>query len=196
MGHYDNILPKEFFARDARVVARELLGQILVRVYKNNVLAGKIVETEAYLGKEDPASVARRSKVPYSELMWGEPGVAFIYAVHGNWLLNIVTMPKGVASAVLIRAIEPIEGIEIMMENRKVTDIKNLTNGPGKLTKALAIDKRFNGVDVTKQNSPIKICRGSNENFEIVKKHRIGVSKDLREPLRFYIKDNKFVSKK
>jgi len=196
MEYYDNILPKGFFARDARIVAKELLGQILVRVCKNNILAGKIVETEAYLGKEDPASVARRSKVPYSELMWGEPGIAFIYAVHGNWLLNIVTMPKGIASAVLIRAIEPIEGVDVMMKNRKVTDIKNLTNGPGKLTKALAIDKRFNGVDVTKQDSPIKICRGFNESFEIVRKHRIGVSKDLDEPLRFYIKGNKFVSKR
>ncbi len=191
-----NTLPRKFYERDARIVAKELLGQILVRVYKNNILAGKIVETEAYLGRDDPASVARRSKVPYSELMWEDPGTAFIYAVHGNWLLNIVTMPRGKASAVLIRAIEPINGIEIMMKNREVADTKNLTNGPGKLTKALAIDKRFNGVDVTKQRSPIKICRGFDENFEIVRRHRIGVSKDLEEPLRFYIKDSKFVSKK
>jgi DNA-3-methyladenine glycosylase len=189
------VLPKSFYARDPAIVAKELLGKILVRNLNGKILSGKIVETEAYYGEKDPASRARRGKLPHCELMWEEPGTVFIYMVHNNWLFNIVTMPKGIASAVLIRALQPLKGIEVMKENRNVSDIKNLTSGPGKLTKALAITKELNGASVTNSKSEVYITEGDNEKFETGKSNRIGVSKDLKKPLRFFIKNNPFVSR-
>ena len=115
--------------------------------------------------------------------------------MHGNWLLNIVAHLKGDVGAVLIRAIEPLQGIETMQENRNVKDIRNLTSGPGKLTKALAITKELNGIDVTKRNSKLVVVEGEKERFEICSSHRIGVKADLPQELRFFVKGNKFVSK-
>jgi DNA-3-methyladenine glycosylase len=115
--------------------------------------------------------------------------------VHGNWLLNIVAHPRGEVGAVLIRAMEPIQGTQTMQKNRNVKDIRNLTSGPGKLTKALAITKELNGIDITKRESNLTITEGKDEEIEISSSHRIGVRKDLPQKLRFFIKGNKFVSK-
>ncbi|MCD6331448.1 MAG: DNA-3-methyladenine glycosylase [Thermoplasmata archaeon] len=182
-------LPKKFYNRDAAEVARNLLGCLVVK--KSEGLVAKIVETEAYYGLSDPASRARKG----AKIMWGEPGRAFIYMVHGNWLFNIITMPKGEASGILIRAVEPIKGIEIMEKRRKVKSLYALTSGPGKFTKAFGIDKSYNGIKVYRKDSPIYIEKGKDDNIEIVESHRIGVKEDLPIPLRFYIKGNKFVSR-
>ncbi|MEM2972066.1 MAG: DNA-3-methyladenine glycosylase [Candidatus Bathyarchaeia archaeon] len=115
--------------------------------------------------------------------------------VHGNWLLNIVVHPKDSVGAVLIRAVEPLQGLKTMKENRKAKNVHDLTSGPGKLTKALAIMKELNGVDVTRKNSPLMVVEGEKEIFEVCSSHRIGVKLDLPEELRFFIKGNKFVSK-
>jgi len=119
------MLPKKFYNRDPMEVAIGLLGKIIIK-RNNHILKGRIVETEAYYGLSDPASRARKG----AKIMWGSPGITFIYMVHGNWLFNIITMPIGEPSGVLIRAVEPLEGIEIMKKNRGIEDIKNLTSGP------------------------------------------------------------------
>jgi DNA-3-methyladenine glycosylase len=189
------ILSREFYERDPAGVARELLGKILVRRLNNTVLKGRIVEAEAYYGHNDPASKAYRGRKRFNELMFRDSGKTFIYMVHGNWLLNIVAHPIGGVGAVLIRALEPLEGVEAMMRNRGVQDIHSLTNGPGKLTEAMMITNKLNGVDVTDSNSEIQILESVEENFNIKDSYRIGVKKDLPVKLRFYIAENRFVSK-
>lgn len=191
-----NALPISFYEMDPATVARELLGKVLVRLLASHVLSGKIVETEAYYGENDPASKAYNGRKTFNEPMFREAGRTFIYMVHGNWLLNIVAHPKGEVGAVLIRALEPLQGIEIMKKNRKTENIKTLTNGPGKLTKALAITKELNGVDVTSPNSYLMIIEQcGKESFDVGTSHRVGVKADLPQDLRFYVKGNIFVSK-
>ena len=174
-----------FFSENAKIVAQELLGKILVRRIKNNLLKSKIVETEAYFGSEDPASRACQNG-NLRETMCGEPGTILVYGVHNNWLINFVTSKKGNAEAVLIRAIEPL-------------NFNLKCSGPGLLTKALKINKSlhsksiFNSKELwIEEDQTIS----ESKDFEIVKSFRIGVKKDLQEKLRFYIKDNKFVSRK
>jgi DNA-3-methyladenine glycosylase len=189
------VLPASFYKREPDMVAKELLGKILVRKVNSTIMSGKIVETEAYYGEKDPASKAYKGRKVFNELMFLDVGRAFIYMVHGNWLLNIVAHPKGDVGAVLIRALEPIFGVEIMKKNRKVKDLRFLTNGPGKLARALAITKELNGVYVTKRSGPLMVMDDEGESFEICSSHRIGVKFDLPQELRFFIKGNKFVSK-
>jgi len=148
-----NVLPRSFYERDPAVVARELLGKVLIRRLASQVLSGKIVETEAYYGENDPASKAYKGRKTFNEPMFREVGRTFIYMVHGNWLLNIVAHPKGEVGAVLIRALEPLQGIDAMKKNRGTADLKGLTNGPGRLARALAITKELNGVDVTDEKA-------------------------------------------
>ena len=189
------MLSKEFYQRDPALVARGLLGKILIRRLNSEILSGKIVETEAYYGENDPASRAYRGRKMFNELMFMDVGKAFIYMVHGNWLLNIVAHLKGGVGAVLIRAIEPLQGIETMQKNRNVKHIRDLTSGPGKLTKALAITKELNGIDVTKRNNQLVVVEGKRESFEVCSSHRIGVKVDLPQELRFFVEGNKFVSR-
>lgn len=189
------ILPRSFYAQDPAAVARGLLGRVLVRRTKEGRLEGRVVETEAYYGRDDPASRAYRGKKSYNELMWGEPGKAFIYMVHGNWLFNVITGKRGEPSGVLIRAVEPLVGLEAMKKWRGVEEVTDLTSGPGKLTKAMLITKKQNGIDVTDPKSEIMIGGKVEKGIEIESSHRIGVSQDLPRKLRFYVKNNKFVSK-
>ncbi len=184
-----------FYERDLALVARGLLGKILVRKQDSKILSGKIVETEAYYGKNDPASRAYRGKKRFNELMFMDVAKTFIYMVHGNWLLNVVAHPKGEVGAVLIRAIEPFQGMETMLKNRNVEDIRDLTSGPGKLTKALRVTKELNGIDVTKRYSQLMVVEGERKSFEICCSHRIGVKVDLPQKLRFFIKGNRFISR-
>ena len=189
------ILEGRFYERDPHIVAKDLLGKILARKINSKVLTGKIVETEAYYEKKDPASRAYKGRTKFNEPMYAEPGRTFIYMVHANWLLNIVAHLKGEVGAVLIRAVEPFQGIEVMVKNREVENFRSLTNGPGKLTKALAITKELNGVNVTNRKSELTVIEGEEREFEISSSHRIGVRMDLPQELRFFIKGNKFVSK-
>ncbi len=189
------LLPKEFYERDPAVVARELLGKVLVRKLNGEALSGKIVETEAYYGEEDPASKAYKGRKRFNQLMFCPAGKLFIYMVHGNWLLNIVAHPVGSVGAVLIRALEPISGVETMIKNRGEKRLEHLTSGPGRLTKALAVTNELNGEDVTLESSRLKVAEGMPEIFQIASTPRIGVKFDLPQPLRFYIKGNRYVSK-
>ena len=183
-------LSRKFYSRKTKTVAKELLGKILI----NGKCKGKIVETEAYLGKNDPGSAGCRKIKNIPKALLKPPGHAFIYFTYGNhWMFNVVTEKEGVPGAVLIRAVEPLSGIGIMKRRRKINNIKNLANGPGKLTKAFGIDKKHNCVDLTKSNLFIE---NSNEKFKIVNTTRIGLSKGQEKLLRFYIKNNEFVSKK
>ncbi len=188
-------LPKRFYERNPEQVAEGLLGNILVRKLGAELLSGLIVETEAYYGSEDPASRARHGKRSYNRLMWAEPGLTFIYNVHKYWMLNVVAHELNLVGAVLVRALEPVDGLNVMKRNRGIEELKELTNGPGKLTVALEIDKRLNGVPVTSWKSGITIAENRMD-FGIGRSHRVGVRKDLARKLRFYIEGNRFVSRR
>ena len=139
-------LPREFYNRPTLTVAREMIGARLVRVLDGIRLVGLITETEAYIGEEDLACHAKAGRTPRTAVMYGLPGYAYVYFTYGNhWMLNVVTEREGFPAAVLIRAIQPIEGAEVMSERRNGRD----TFGPGKLTQALGITKSENGVDLT-----------------------------------------------
>lgn len=195
-------LKKYFFERKTAVVAKELLGQILVRKTEKGLISGIIIETEAYLGKEDLASHANRGKTPRNQVMFAEGGFWYIYLIYGiHHCLNIVTEKNNRPGAVLIRALEPLRGLKEMKINRQTENIKNLTNGPGKLCQALKIDRRLNQTSALNTDSELFIVQSkiSIPENKIKKAPRIGVDyagiwKD--KPLRFYIKDNLFVSKR
>lgn len=184
-----------FYKRDPAIVARDLLGKTIFRRTESGILSGNIVETEAYYGDKDPASRAYRGRKNYNRPMFGEPGRLFVYMVHTWWLLNIVAHREGEVGAVLVRALEPLEGVEKMRENRGVTDIHNLTSGPGKLARAMVVTNEFNGLDITRVDSEIIVSRGMEEDFVVGTSQRIGVTEDLPEELRFFIKGNRFVSR-
>jgi DNA-3-methyladenine glycosylase len=144
---------RNFFARPTLVVARDLLGQRLVRIWNGKRLAGLISETEAYIGEDDLACHARFGRTPRSQVMYGPPGHAYVYFTYGmHWMLNFVTEAEGVPAAVLIRAVLPREGVEIMRRRRGAPDAV-LTNGPAKLAQAMGIDKRLNGCDLCARES-------------------------------------------
>ncbi len=185
-----------FFDGTTEEVAQNLLGKILVRIFNGKILSGKIVETEAYLDENDFASHSALGMTERNKVMFGEAGLAYVYFTYGmHYCFNVVTGEVGKGSAVLIRALEPLDGIELMKKFRNQTDINNLTNGPAKLCQALKIDKKLNGEDL-KTSSKIYIAEGENEKFEIVKTKRIGIEKSKDLLLRFYIKENKFISRK
>lgn len=199
----------DFYNRDALTVARELLGKILVRKINGVVLKGKIVETEAYVGAIDKACHAYGGKrTNKTETLYGEPGITYVYSIYGMYYcLNLICEKKDVAAGVLIRGIEPLEKIEEMSKLRfekEYEDLskyekKNFSNGPSKLCMALGIDKRDNCIN-TISSEEIYVEESSiYENFEVVESKRIGIdyAEEARDFLwRFYIKDNKFISKK
>ncbi len=188
-------LPESFYARDTKLVAIDLLGKVLAHHTSNGVIKGIIVETEAYYGPDDPASHAFRGKTKRSAMMWGKPGTAYVYFAYGmHYLINAVAEKEGKAGAVLIRALEPMQGIEIMKKRRGVDNVKNLCNGPAKLTKAFGIDGSYNGVKLT--SGRLIIERGEKKRFDTVSAGRIGIKKGGEENLRFYIRGCEFVSKK
>ena len=190
-----DLLSRSFYERNPAQVARELLGKVLVHRSPEGVASGRIVETEAYFGKGDPASRASRKRTKLNELMWGPGGKAFIYMVHGLWLFNITAEREGVPGGVLIRALEPLEGLELMRRRRGPTDDRKLTSGPGRLTEALAITREQHGLDLTDPASELTVVEGKPARFSIASSHRIGVSADLKRKLRFYIRGNPYVSK-
>ncbi|MBI5149071.1 DNA-3-methyladenine glycosylase [Candidatus Pacearchaeota archaeon] len=189
-----HLLNYNFYLRDPAKVAKELLGKLLVRKLGNNILIGRVVETEAYFGSEDPASRAYKGVNKISELMFGKPGRLLVYVVHANNLVNVVAHNINNVGAVLIRALEPIYGLDIMKSNRNTNKDVHLCSGPGKLTQALCIERAHHGLDITNRNSEIVLI-DNKEKFDIQEAFRIGVKKDLAKRLRFFIKDNKFVSR-
>jgi DNA-3-methyladenine glycosylase len=189
-----NVLTRQFYERGPEVVARNLLGKRLIRRLRKTVLEGILVETEAYYGLEDPASRAYRGLKTYNRSMWGEPGKIFIYNVHKYWMLNVVAHQPGRIGAVLIRAVEPVRGLEIMKRSRKVENIFELVSGPGRLTQAFGVDKSLNESDVTLKEGEVLILANKIK-FRLGTSHRIGVKKDLHRKLRFFIKGNRFVSR-
>jgi DNA-3-methyladenine glycosylase len=190
-------LPRSFFDRSALLVAREIIGKKLVRTMKNgNELSGIIVEAEAYGGNRDPASHAFRGKTIRNEVMFGEAGHAYVYFTYGaHYCLNFVTSSKiGKASAVLIRAIEPISGINLMISRRKTNIITQLANGPGKLTQAFEIDKSLNGIDVTSENSPLRVENSLGKAL-VRSSERIGINVATDRKWRFFSATSPFVSR-
>ena len=187
-------LTREFYNRSTLKIARELLGKYLVVEKGGNYVSGKIVETEAYVGKNDPASHAYRGMTPRNKVMFGDPGYAYVYFTYGmHYCLNFVTEKKGFPAATLIRALEPADGIEIMKRRRKTDDLKNLTNGPAKLCQALGIDRTLNGADLC--SDVIYVEDRGNTPTAIVSSSRIGVREGKDKKWRFYIENNEFVSK-
>ena len=186
-----SMLNESFFMRDAKDVAVDLLGKIVVRKIGRRYLLGKIVETEAYYGEKDPASRAYKGKKNYNRGMWLPGGHIFIYMVHANWMFNITT-DGNEAEAILIRALEPLTGIDVMVKNRGRKKIRELCSGPGKWTRAFEINPLFNeqplGKDLYVVDSPW-------HGFEMGMSKRIGVKRDMDCDLRFYIKGNRFVSR-
>ncbi|MCL7930668.1 DNA-3-methyladenine glycosylase [Halomonas llamarensis] len=190
-------LPRAFYHRDTLDVARDLLGCHLVRRVEDDMLVAKIVETEAYRGSEDSACHAHRRKTPRTEAMFGPPGHAYVYLVYGiHWLLNVVTQPEGNPCAVLIRAVEPVAGEAAMRAQRHVKG-RNLSNGPGKLTNALGIDKALYGHDmtqtealwITQGETPHTVATGPRVGIDYAKLH------DRDAPWRLWIADNTWVSR-
>jgi DNA-3-methyladenine glycosylase len=184
------IFPRDFYNRPTLKVARDLIGAHLVRILDGVKLVGIITETEAYIGEEDLACHAKAGFTARTAPMFGPPGHAYVYFTYGNhWMLNTVTEHDGFPAAVLIRAIQPIEGIEIMMERRKGRDIF----GPGKLTQALGITKNENRIDLTKANSSLRIEAGHFiPDKSVTIGPRVGLNKTpepwLSKPWRFLVK--------
>lgn len=188
-------LPESFFDRPTPMVARDLLGAVLVSRIGGQRTAGIIVETEAYLGAADPGShAATRGVTPRNRVMYGPPGRTYVYFTYGNHhMLNLVTESEGVAGAVLIRAIEPIEGLETMSARRGGRGGVDLTNGPGKLTEALGITLEHNGLQL---GGELVAERGSSvPDAAVATSGRVGLSSGHELPLRFFVAGNRYVSK-
>jgi DNA-3-methyladenine glycosylase len=186
---------RSFFSRYTPEVARELLGCLLVRKVGRRTLSGRIVEVEAYRGSDDPASHSFKGVTKRSALMFGEAGHAYLFFSYGfHWCLNVTTEEEGQPGAVLIRALEPIQGIAQMAENRGLSEVGRLTNGPGKLTRALSIDGAFNGEDMVTSRR-LYVLRGEEEPLVIKASARIGLSRGRELQWRYFIEENAFVSK-
>ena len=166
--------------------AKGLIGKVLVRVKGKKLYSGIIVETEAYLGSKDAASHSYRGMTKRNEYMFSEGGKAYVYFTYGNhYCVNAVIGKEGVAHAVLIRAVEPLEGIRHMMKNRGTDNIHNLASGPGKLTEAMEIDKELNGADLLGDKLYIAEPDGIVK-YKIVRSKRIGITKNPDKLYRFY----------
>ena len=190
------LLPYGFYEKGTVTVARELLGKKMVVEEGGLLLAGTVVETEAYLGRDDPACHSASGKSRRNAVMFGPSGHAYIYLIYGIHLcFNITTGPPDKPKAVLIRALEPTDGIEIMRNNRGQENIFNLCSGPGKLVQAMGITMDHNGCSVVE--GPIRFFNCPVQRaVEVTASARVGISKAADWPLRFYIKGNKFISKK
>jgi len=194
-------LPACFYDRDTEQVARDLLGAVLRHTTADGVASGRIVETEAYLGEHDLACHAAAGHTQRTRWLYGAPGTAYVYFIYGvHWCFNAVTRAVGSPSAVLVRALEPLDGVELMRERRGLsrerdpTPTLTLTNGPGKLCEALGITGALNGLPLRK--GAIEILRGEEiPDSRVQVTPRIGITKSAEWPLRWYVKDNPYVSK-
>ncbi len=188
-------LPREFYDRDTARVAQELLGRILVHEHPAGVTAGVIVEAEAYL-QGDPGCHAARGRTERNAPMFGPPGTIYVYLIYGmHHCLNIVTQPGGVGEAVLIRALEPVQGIALMQRRRRQKGTKELTTGPAKLTQAMGIDLRHNCDDITVP--PLYVSDTPAQVRPMITTTRIGLSeaRGAQLPLRYCLSDSEYLSR-
>lgn len=186
------ILPRRFYERDATTVAKDLLGKVLV----HGATAGMIVEVEAYLGTDDLAAHSAAGLTPRTRVIFGPPGHAYVYFIYGMYnCLNFVAEPAGTPGCVLIRAVQPLAGLEEMYRRRPAArQPEQLGSGPGKLVLALGIHREHNGADLTR--GPLTVHRyAAAPAFDVVTTPRIGITKCADWPLRFYIKNSPYVSK-
>lgn len=188
-------LPAAFFARPAATVARELLGCVLASTIGGALTAGVIVETEAYLGSDDAGShAATKGITARNRVMYGPPAHAYVYFTYGNHhMLNLVAEPEGIAGAVLIRAIEPVTGADVMAARRGGRSGRELTNGPGKLAAALGVDLSHNGIPLGEHLTVY--ADAAVPDSDVATSGRIGLSAGHELPLRFYVRDNAYVSR-
>jgi DNA-3-methyladenine glycosylase len=190
-------LSREFYDRPTELVARDLLGAVLECRSPDGTASGRIVETEAYLGEHDLACHAAAGRTARTDPLYGAPGMAYVYFIYGMyWCFNAVTRAEGEPSAVLVRAVEPLDGIDLMRERRRLRSNRDvdLTNGPGKLCQALGIDGTYNRLPLDRL--PLTIRRGHDVPREAVTvTARIGISRSADWPLRWFITDSPFVSK-
>src|SRR6185437_2111262 len=199
------LLDREFFNRDPRLVSRDLLGKLIVRKTSRKLLAGRIVEVEAYLGADDAAAHAAAGRTPRNTVLFGPPGHAYVYFIYGvHYCLNISCLPDGQAGCVLIRALEPLTGIPEMARARgfealdpdSVRDMRKLLSGPGKLCEALNINRpNDNGKDMLSPRSDLQVRDDGFEAGEFLTTPRIGITKSAEMPLRYLVSGNAFVSK-
>ena len=194
-------LGEDFYKQDAVTVAENLVGKLLVRKLKGEKVECRIVETEAYAGPEDKASHAyQNKKTDRTEVMFNSGGCVYVYLIYGiHNCLNIVTNEKGKPEAVLVRAVEPLSGIEIIKEKRdiKSKQVEEFTNGPGKLSQALDINKELNGYDLVSGDEIYLKTDDNNPEYQVISGKRINIdyAEEYREKLwRFFIKGNPFVS--
>jgi DNA-3-methyladenine glycosylase len=194
-------LARSFYAQPTRTLAKALLGCRLVRQFNGRRVAGVIVETEAYLGEDDLACHARVGRTARTAVMYGLPGIAYVYFTYGmHWMLNVVSEREDYPAAVLIRAIQPVEGLDLIETARGPRPIGDLTNGPAKLCQALRIDRAMNGVDLTDARSELWIeADRSIAARSINRGPRVGLGRTpepwLSKPWRYWIRGNPFVSK-
>lgn len=195
-------LGKNFYSRDVLIVAKELLGKILVKNDAKYPLAGKIAEVEAYHGDFDEAAHSFRGITKRTEVMFREGGYLYVYFTYGaHHCCNVVTGKKGEGTAVLIRAVEPLLGMDKMIKNRFGRNLKgekekfNLTSGPGKICKAFNLNRNHSGIDITKEKIFI-LDKPKVENSKIGISKRIGISKSTELEWRFFLKDNPYLSRK
>lgn len=200
------LLSRAFFNRDPPLVARELLGKLIVRTEHGRVLAGRIVEVEAYLGADDLAAHASAGLTARNSVLFGPPGYCYVYFIYGMYYcLNISCLPDGEAGGVLIRALEPLYGLKEMAQARglrnldfsSTQDLRKLTSGPGRLCEALSITRpRDNGKDMLSRRSDLQVRDDAFASVKVTVTKRIGIVKSAEFPLRFTATGNPFVSKK
>ena len=182
------VLSRSFYARDPATVAKELLGKALVRSFEDQLLAGRIIDTEAYLASNDPAAHNYIGKTKRNAILYGQPGYAYVHSMRQYCLLDVVTEAVDQPSSVLIRALEPLTGIESMRAFRRSDDLDSLTNGPGKVCQALHIDRIMNGIDMTSQDCLYIVDLGQKIDLAKIKHTtRIGISKGTDSLLRFFV---------
>lgn len=194
------ILPKSFFKKETVDVARELLGKYIVHETPEGTVAGRIVETEAYLSDSDPASHAYRGVTQRNKAMFGPPGRAYIYFIYGmHYCFNVVTSPVGVGEAVLIRALEPVIGIPLMEKRRRTSDIRKLCSGPARLVEALGLSPGQNGHDLSLPPLTLQdrvTGKRPVTNEEIAVSKRIGITAAADMLLRYTLKDTIYASRR
>jgi DNA-3-methyladenine glycosylase len=193
------VLSRHFYDRDPRLVGPDLLGKILVRRQGRQLLIGRIVEVEAYLGAEDPAAHASIGKTARNAVLFGPPGHAYVYFIYGNhYCLNVSCLPDGVPGGILFRAVEPVRGMEAMFKLRGIpesSDLRRLTRGPGRLAAAFGITReRDNGKDLTNGRSDLYIADDGTPPPEVLITKRRGITKAVELPLRYIVAGNRFVS--
>ena len=187
-------LPRPFYDRPTIQVARELLGKTLLLRAGGEWVGGMIVETEAYLPADDPASHSARGKTPSNASMFGPPGTLYVYPIHAKHCLNAVTEKEGIGAAVLIRALQPIWGVESMQRRRGFDDLRRLTRGPAMLCQALGVDRNADGTDLIADRGIRIAAMPEPTPIEIHCSRRIGISKAVDHPNRFFARDNRYVS--